>query len=100
MKETLKDTRDHAYGRARRRIRTVLNTENTGDKQEYILNEEHIHYRTDYVEFRKYKRYRGFSNHGKPNPKHDRHRRIKGERGEWVDKKIKLIRKADRKEED
>ena len=98
MLENSKDRREHAYGRARRLIRVVLRTENTGAKQTAIMAANGIEYPTDYVEFQKYRRYRGFSNHGKCNPKHDRHRRIKGDRRIVLDKKLKDRIKTERKE--
>ena len=99
MIEGRKDMRDHAYGRARRLIRKVLGTPGTSEKQEAILRQEGIHFAEDYVEFRRYRRYRGFSNHGKCNPKNDRARRIKGARGIVVDMRLKAITRSDRRDE-
>lgn len=98
MKNTRKDRREHAYGRARRLIRKVLHTENTLAKQTAIMKIEGIDYPTDYVEFQKYRRYRGYSNHGKCNPKHDRQRKVKGNRRIVLDKKIKDYIKTENKE--
>lgn len=98
MLETIKDLRDHAYGRVRRLIRKVLRTENTGDKQDAIMLADGVHYKHNYDEFQKYRGYRGFSNHGKCNPKHDRQRRVKGNRWLMLDKKHSDFIKIDNKE--
>lgn len=98
MKNTRKDRREHAYGLAHRLIRKVLHTENTLAKQTAIMKIAGIDYPTNYVELQKYRRYRGLSNHGKCNPKHDRQRNVKGNRRIFLDKKIKDYIKTENKE--
>lgn len=51
----------------------------------------------DYVNFCKYQRLIGRSNHGKCNPKHDRGRRIVGWKKMTQNKKQKKLDKADKK---
>ena len=92
MKESKKDKRDHDYGKVHRFMRHIHHNKDLGnfderyDKIDELFRDYKMDEKTDYVEFCRFLRHNGRSNHSRPNPKHDHPRRMPGYR--------KMIQKA------